>query len=108
MPCGLNMNCLPKAHAFEHLPAGWRVLFGKLMEPSGGRAQLERVGHWGQVLLFSSQALLPDRGCNVTSRPLAFYTRWNVMAVSKLRINPPFLKFLLGRRFATSLSKVVM
>lgn len=47
------------------------ALLGKVVEPLGGEAALENMGHWGCVVRIFSllPTLLPEYGYNVTSQP---------------------------------------
>lgn len=54
----LTVERLPQAHVFQYLVPKWLMLFGKTMEPLGGRALLEEVP-WEQTLSKVCLALLP-------------------------------------------------
>lgn len=61
----LNMKCPPQASwAWSRLV----VLFGKIIEPLGGGASLEVVGHWGPTLRSYLLVPLPVCGGHVTPR----------------------------------------
>lgn len=67
------------SHGPMHLDSGFpeSALSGKVTEPLGSRARLEKVGSWGQAwkspVLFLPAApfLLPDFRCRVTSHLLS-------------------------------------